>query len=511
LAISVASTVVLIRVLADNRDLHTPAGHIAVGWLVVEDLLTVVVLVVLPALFAQDSAGGDLPMVLGIAIVKVATLVAFAFVIGGRVIPWLLSRVALTRSRELFTLTVLVVALGLAVGSAKVFGVSMALGAFLAGMVVGRSEFSFRAASEALPMRDAFAVLFFVSVGLLFDPASVLEAPGILAATLAIIVIGKPLAALAIVVLMGYSAHVAVGVAVALAQIGEFSFILASLGRQLGVLPAIANDTLIAAAIVSISINPLLYRMVDPVAHWLAARPRVARWFGRRGRQASESANDRDEERSSRHRAVVVGYGPVGRTVARLLQENDIEPTIIDLNLEVVQRLRNRGMDAIYGDAAKRETLKGAGLARADTFILSSSGLVGSEEIIRLARELNPDVRVLARAVYVSELRRLLAAGADEVFSDEGEVALGFTVAVLRELGATPEQIDREQERVRTDLFGGEPPAESNQPASETDSPSPAVGDRESNDGDSSGGESRDVSPGDSKLAVENRALNNPE
>ncbi len=352
LAISVASTVVLIRVLADNRDLHTPAGHIAVGWLVVEDLLTVVVLVVLPALFGQDSSGEQLPMVLGIAVVKVATLVAFAFVIGGRVIPWLLSRVALTRSRELFTLTVLVVALGLSVGSAKVFGVSMALGAFLAGMVVGRSEFSLRAASEALPMRDAFAVLFFVSVGLLFDPSSVLNAPGLLAATLAIILVGKPLAALAIVVLLGYPAQVAVGVAVALAQIGEFSFILASLGRQLGVLPAIANDTLIAAAIVSISINPLLYRTVDPVANWLARRPGLARWFGRRGRGASQAATERDEERLSRHRAVVVGYGPVGRTVARLLRENDVEPTIVDLNLKVIQGLRGRGVDAVYGDAS---------------------------------------------------------------------------------------------------------------------------------------------------------------
>ena len=513
LAVSVASTVVLVRVLSDNRDLHTPAGHIAVGWLVVEDLLTVVVLVILPALFSPDAPDGHVPMVLGVAVVKVATLVAFAFVIGGRVIPWLLSRVALTRSRELFTLTVLVVALGLAVGSAKVFGVSMALGAFLAGMVVGRSEFSLRAASEALPMRDAFAVLFFVSVGLLFDPASIMESPGMLAATLAIILIGKPLSALGIVLILGYSTHVAVGVAVALAQIGEFTFILASLGKQLGVLPSIANDTLIAAAIVSISINPLLYRTVDPLAKWLSTRSFLARWLRARARlrRVSGISLEKDEELSASHRAVVVGYGPVGRTVARLLQENEVEPTIIELNLEVVQALRNRGIAAFYGDAAHRETLRAAGLARADTFILSSSGLVGSEEIIRLAREINPDVRVLARAVYVSEMRKLLAAGADEVFSGEGEVALGFTVAVLRELGATPEQIDREQERVRDELFGGEPQADAVGPANGAAGEATAASEGEPIDAETSDRKSHDGESSKPDAADENQPSENPQ
>jgi len=369
-------------------------------------------------------------------------------------------------------------------------------------MVVGRSEFSLRAASEALPMRDAFAVLFFVSVGLLFDPASILESPGMLAATLAIILIGKPLSALAIVLLLGYPTQVAVAVAVALAQIGEFSFILASLGKQLGVLPAIANDTLIAAAIISISINPLLYRTVDPLAKWLSTRPFMARWLRARARLRRVSGIS--VEQDDRHRAVVVGYGPVGRTVTRLLRENDVEPTIIELNLEVVQSLHKRGVEAFYGDAAHRETLKAAGLARADTFILSSSGLVGSEEIIRLAREINPDVRVLARAVYVSELRKFMAAGADEVFSGEGEVALGFTVAVLRELGATPEQIDREQERVRADLFGGELPTEATSLANDaggavsTAAAQPSDGefiDGKSSEGESSEGESNETRP----------------
>ncbi|MGH7149505.1 MAG: cation:proton antiporter, partial [Planctomycetota bacterium] len=218
LAISVASTVVLTRVLADNRDLHTPTGHIAVGWLVVEDLFTVIVLVLLPALFGPGRArGSDVLLGLGFAALKIAALVVLTILAGGRLIPRLLERVAATRSRELFTLTVLVVALGIAVGSARLFGVSMALGAFLAGMVVGRSEFSLRAASDALPMRDAFAVLFFVSVGMLFDPSHLLEAPGLVAATLGVILLGKPAAALGIVLLLGYPPKVGLAVAAALA------------------------------------------------------------------------------------------------------------------------------------------------------------------------------------------------------------------------------------------------------------------------------------------------------
>jgi CPA2 family monovalent cation:H+ antiporter-2 len=259
MAVSVASTVVLLRVLVDNNELHTPTGHIAVGWLVVEDLITVFLLVILPVFFSTGTAGaGSIPVAIGLALVKIALLVALAFLVGGRLIPWLLEKVAATRSRELFTLTVLVLALGIAVGSAELFGVSMALGAFLAGMVVRQSDFSLRAASEALPMRDAFAVLFFVSVGMLFDPIHLMRAPGLVLVTLAIILLGKPLAALMIVLLLGYAPHVALSVAVALAQIGEFSFILATVGKDLGILEDGKVHTLIAASILSISVNPLL-------------------------------------------------------------------------------------------------------------------------------------------------------------------------------------------------------------------------------------------------------------
>jgi CPA2 family monovalent cation:H+ antiporter-2 len=444
LAISVASTVVLMRVLTDNRGLHTPTGHIAVGWVVVEDLVTVVMLVLLPTVFgpaAADTAG--LAQALGAAALKIAALVASMLLIGGRAIPWVLEQVASTRSRELFSLAVLVLALGIAVGSALLFGVSMALGAFLAGMVVGRSEFSLRAAAEVLPMRDAFAVLFFVSVGMLFDPAHLVRAPALVAMTLAVVIVGKTAVALGIVWLLGYPPQVSLAVAVALAQIGEFSFIVALLGRQLGILPEAATNTLVAAAIGSITLNPLLYRLIGPVAAWLGAGS---------GSVATGQAADAPASRARRHRAVVVGYGPIGRTVTRLLQENDIEPTIIELNLETARRLREEGLRAIYGDAGHRETLVSAGVAHAGSLILTSSGLTNGETIIRQARELNPDIQVLARSTYVRELPALRRVGA-EAFSGEGEVALALTVALLEGLGATPEQIDRERERVHAELL----------------------------------------------------------
>ena len=335
LALSVASTVVLVRVLSDNRHLHTPTGHIAVGWLVVEDILTVLVLVLMPALFAQGAAGGGgrAAVALGLALVKVGGLAVFTMVVGGRVIPWLLSHVAATRSRELFTLCVLVLALGIAVGSAVLFGVSMALGAFLAGIVVGRSDFSVRAASDALPMRDAFAVLFFVSVGMLFDPAQLVEQPVLVAATLAIVLVAKPLAALTIALLFGYPLRVAVSVAVALAQIGEFSFIVANLGSQLGVLTPDAVNVIVASAILSIALNPLLYRFVDPVTAWISRRPVLE----------PSPGDPAAEAELMRHRAVVIGYGPVGRTVTRLLTQNEIAPTVIEMNMDTVKSLRAEG------------------------------------------------------------------------------------------------------------------------------------------------------------------------
>jgi len=453
MALSVASTVVLARVLADNNDLHTQAGHIAVGWLVVEDLLTVIALVLLPVLFGPGNSGPALWITLGVTALKVTALVAFTAVVGTRVIPWILDHVADTRSRELFTLTVLVLALGIAVGSALIFSVSMALGAFLAGMIVGRSQYSLRAASDAVPMRDAFAVLFFVSVGMLLDPGSLIEAPGLILGALGIILLGKPLAALAIVWVMRYPLKTAMTVAIALAQIGEFSFILSTIGRDLGILSVAATNTLVAAAMVSIVLNPLLYRTVGPVERWLTSRPGIGRALSRDGDDGSAGGDTRPLDAA--HRAVVIGYGPTGRTIVRLLRENEIEATVVDLNSETVRALHQQHIPAVHGDAMRPETLAAAGMARAGHLILTSAGMENGTEVIRAARELNPGVRVLARTAYLRDLPVLKEAGADSAYSGESEVALAFIEDILDRLGATAEQIDRERARAHAELADG--------------------------------------------------------
>jgi K+:H+ antiporter len=448
IALAVASTVVLVRVLSDHNALHSPAGHVAVGWLVVEDLFTVLVLVVLPAVVG----GGERPalwLVLLLTAAKVAALAVIVVLVGGRAVPRLLDYVAATHSRELFTLTVLALALGIAVVSAVLFGVSMALGAFLAGLVVGRSEYSLRAASDALPMRDAFAVLFFVSVGMLLDPAFLAGSIGLLAATLAIVLVGKPLAAIVAVRLLGYPFQIALTVAIALAQIGEFSFILAALGRDLGVLPAGAMNAIVTVSIVSIVLNPLLYRIGPSLQRRLAARPRLWRVLNGARPRAVGEAGPRPAEAG--HRAVIVGYGPTGRTVTRLLKDNDIEPTVIELNADTTRRLRDEGVRAVYGDAAHRATLEAAGVPEAGALILSTD-VEGAAEVIRTARELNPELRVLARTSHLRQLEALRRAGAQTVFSGEGEVALALTEAILDRLGATRDQIDRERARVHAEF-----------------------------------------------------------
>jgi len=452
LALSVASTVVLIRVLADNGALHTRAGHTAVGWLVVEDLFTVIILVVMPAIFGPEPRSG-LAVALGVTALKVTALVALTALVGMRVIPWLLDRIAATRSRELFTLAVLVIALGIAVGSAEVFGVSMALGAFLAGLVVGRSEFSLRAASDALPMRDAFAVLFFVSVGMLFEPASLLRGPSVILGALAIVMVGKPLAAFLVMAILRVPRTVALPVGVALSQVGEFSFILAALGRDLGVITADVMNLVVVVAIVSIVLNPIVYKAIRPFEAWRAERA-VARGIAAAPPPESDDSSAADGGRGPSHRAVIVGYGPSGRTVTRLLRENDVEPSVIELNVETVRALKDDGIHAVYGDASRRETLEASGLARAGTIVLSAAGLEQGPEIIRLARAINPRVVVLARAAYLRDSHALRSAGANAVFSGEAEVAMALTEAVLRRLGATSEQVDRERARARAELMG---------------------------------------------------------
>jgi CPA2 family monovalent cation:H+ antiporter-2 len=452
MALAVASTVVLIRVLADNNDLHTEAGHIAIGWSVVQDLVTVIALVLVPAVFGSREHDTPLWMALGLTAFKVAALVAFTAVVGTRVIPRVLDHIARTRSRELFTLTVLVLALGIAVGSARVFSVSMALGAFLAGMVVGRSEYSLRAASEALPMRDAFAVLFFVSVGMLLAPAALLQSPALVLGALAIVLVGKPLVALVLVWAVGYPFRASVTVAVALAQIGEFSFILATMGHELGILTTEATNAIVAASIVSIVLNPVAYRLIRPLERWLVARPALWAFLNREPSAPLELQTRKPRLADPDHRAVVIGYGPTGRTVVRLLRDNGIAPTVVELNIDAVRELRAEGVDAIYGDATRPDTLEAAGVPTVGNLILGSAGMANSAEVIRTARSMNRAVRVLARAAYLRDVPALKAAGADRVYAGEGEVGIAFVEDLLASLGATPEQIDRERARARDEL-----------------------------------------------------------
>jgi CPA2 family monovalent cation:H+ antiporter-2 len=453
MALAVASTVVLVRVLTDANDLHTPAGHIAVGWLVVEDLFTVIALVLIPVLLGGTGERA-IWQPLAITAIKVAALIAFTGLVGTRVVPRVLDYVAGTRSRELFTLTVLVIALGIAVGAAAVFDVSMALGAFLAGMIVARSEYSLRAASEALPMRDAFAVLFFVSVGMLLDPGTLMRTPALVAGALLIVMVAKPVVAFVFVWFMRYPFRTALTVAVALSQIGEFSFILATLGRGLRILTPDATNALVAASIVSIVLNPLLYRWMNSIERRLRAYPGV---WNRLNRAPSGSvvmdASALDPNTPPRHRAVIVGFGPTGRTLVRLLRENGVTPTVIELNIDAVREVRGQDVEAIYGDATRRETLEAAGVGRAGTLILGSAGMANSEEVIRMAQVLNPEIRVLARASYVRDVAALRGVGAARVYSGEGEVALAFVEDVLNDLGATPEQIERERARAHNELL----------------------------------------------------------
>ena len=415
MAISVASTVVMATVLAERHDLHAPIGYIAIGWTVVEDLLTVAMLLLLPIIFAPNGGVSQgVGASLGLAALKVAGLVAVVVLLGRWVIPWALERIERTRSRELFTLAVLVLAVGIAVGSAALFGVSMALGAFLAGLAVGRSEFAARAASDAVPMRDAFAVLFFVSVGMLFDPRSLVQVPVPIAMVLAVVLVIKPLAALLTVRILGVPFATAIPVGAAFSQVGEFSFILGASARELGLINDIGWNALVAASIISIVLNPSIYR-----------------WARRSSSAASQlipvAAGQRPLIDSSR--CILVGYGPVGKIVHRLLADRGANITVVDLNLETVRRMRADGLTAIYGDVLRPGTLDEAGIASAGSLILSAD-VEDAAEIIRQARLLNPDLRVLVRCAHLRDASALRRAGATVVAAGEAEVGVALAEAV---------------------------------------------------------------------------------
>ena len=443
MAISVASTVVMAMVLAERRDLHAQIGYIAIGWTVVEDLLTVAVLLLLPIIFAPgggatQSAGAAL----GVVALKVAGLVASVVVLGRWVIPWALERIAKTRSRELFTLAVLVLALGIAVGSATVFGVSMALGAFLAGLAVGRSEFAARAAGDAVPMRDAFAVLFFVSVGMLFDPRSLVQTPLVIGVVLAVVVIGKPLAALLTVRTLGVPLATAVPVGAAFSQVGEFSFILGSVARGLGLIDSTGWNALVAASILSIALNPSIYR-------W------ARRWSSAPVKLTKVDAGERPA--IDPRRCILVGYGPVGKIVHRLLADQGAVITVIDLNLDTVRRLHADGQAAVYGDVLRPGTLDEAGVATAGSLILSAD-IEDAAEIIRQARLLNPDLRVLARCAHLRDAPALRRAGAAVVAAGEAEVGVALAEAVTAGDQMDHGAVARQREAIRRSLYGAAKP-----------------------------------------------------
>ena len=456
-ALSVASTVVLMRVLMDHRMLQTVHGHVAVGWLVVEDLLTVLLLVMLPVLGGEGAASGaELWWNLGKTLAKLVVLgLLFGFV-GSRLLPRALVYVARLQSRELFTLTILAIAIAIAAGASVLFGASMALGAFLAGMVVGQSPVSHQAAADALPMRDAFAVLFFVSVGMLFDPRFLLERPDMVALALGIVLVGKPLAAIGIVFLLGYPVRTALTVAMGLAQIGEFSFIVAEIARGLHLLSPEGQSTIIAVAMLSIALNPLLFRMVDPVEAYLRKRPRLWRLLSVRSEKRSKSLKPVSPPSAGKKRAIVVGYGPVGKTVERLLQKEGLDTVVIDMNMDTVLGIQRRGNNAIYGDASNVALLDEAGIRTASHLVVTLPHSTNRVPLVTAARQMNPAVRILVRSRYLSEQRELESAGADWICIEEEEAAVALAQAVLTETGSDPQVISRVAAKVRRDFHPGE-------------------------------------------------------
>ncbi|PJI98141.1 Kef-type potassium/proton antiporter (CPA2 family) [Acidovorax sp. 69] len=415
LSLSVASTVVLLRALETLGILDSYTGRIAVGWLVVEDLAMVLVLVLLPPLAGWLGGGAGVHQpdaaqvwrTLGWTLLQVGGFVALMLVVGRRLFPWVLWQVARTGSRELFTLCVVAAAVGIAFGSAALFGVSFALGAFFAGMVMRESEFSHRAAHESLPLRDAFAVLFFVSVGMLFNPAVLWERPLQVLAVVAIIMVGKTLAAAALVLAFRYPLNTALTVSASLAQIGEFSFILVALGSSLGLLPPEGGSLVLAGALISMALNPLLFHAIAPLQDWLRARSALARRLEQRDDPLAELPMSTDSRYLARQ-VVLVGYGRVGRRVAHVLSANDIPFVVAEQNRELVESLRADGIAAVFGDAVDPAVLIQAHIARAAMLVIATPDTLNVRQIIGTALTLNPAIETVVRSHSEDEARRLV-------------------------------------------------------------------------------------------------------
>jgi CPA2 family monovalent cation:H+ antiporter-2 len=438
LALSVASTVVLLRALEDRGILDSINGRIAVGWLVVEDLVTVLVLVLLPALSGWlggtgGQTGAPLWKTLAITLGQVTAFVAFMLIVGRKLFPWLLWRVAKTGSREMFTLCVIAAAVGIAYGSSEIFGVSFALGAFFAGMVLRESELSHRAAEESLPLRDAFSVLFFVSVGMLFDPMVLMHSPLKVLAVVAVIIFGKSLAAFVLVLLLRYPLNTALTVSASLAQIGEFSFILAGMGMQLNLLPAEGQSLVLAGAIISIAVNPLLFKAVEPLQKWIRANSDLARRMERAEDPLAELPMSTDHAKLT-GQVVLVGYGRVGRRIAQELASQGVHFVVAEQNRDVVEELRKQGVPAVAGDAGEPFVLIQAHIARASILVVATPDTFRVRAMIETARALNPGIQTVVRTHSESEADLLRREHAGKVFLGEHELAGSMSAYVLNKL-----------------------------------------------------------------------------
>lgn len=439
LSLSCASTVVLLKALEARGVLESMNGRIAVGWLVVEDLATVLVLVLLPPLAGVlggtmvEQAGASQPlwMTIGMTLLQVAAFIVLMLVAGRRVLPWMLWHIARTGSRELFTLSVIAAAISIAYGASELFSVSFALGAFFAGMVMRESEFSHRAAEESLPLRDAFSVLFFVSVGMLFEPAILLEKPWQVVGVVAIIIFGKSFAALALVLALRYPLNTALTVSASLAQIGEFSFILAGLGVTLGLLPAEGMSLVLAGALISIALNPVLFSAIEPLRRWILARSELARHLEQRGDPYAELPMT-TERKYLEGQVVLVGYGRVGRRIAGELVARGIPYVVAEQNRELVESLRKQGVVAVSGNAADPAVLIQAHIANAAMLVVATADPLNVRQMAETARALNPGIEIVLRTHSEEESQMLRKEGVGTVFFGEEELAKGMSSHVLQ-------------------------------------------------------------------------------
>lgn len=452
LSLSVASTVVLLRALEARGVLDSANGRIAVGWLVVEDLVMVLVLVLLPPLAGliggtPDAstntavemmhgapAHGNLWQTLGITLAKVGAFIALMLVVGKRIFPRILWQVARTGSRELFTLCVIAAAVGVAYASAKLFDVSFALGAFFAGMMLRESEFSHRAAQESLPLQDAFSVLFFVSVGMLFDPQILIDAPLRVLAVVAIIVIGKTTAAVALVLAFRYPLNTALTVGASLAQIGEFSFILAGLGMALELLTTEAQSLILAGALISIALNSLVFAAIEPAQRWIRQHSAMARKLELRADPLATLPMSVDQSWLT-GQVVVVGFGRVGRRIVNELQEKQIHHVVVDQHRDIIETLRAKDIAAVCGDAADPATLIQAHIMHASMLVIAAPDVFNVRKMVEIARTLNPTVETVIRTHSETEAQLLRQDNVGTVFIGEQELARGMTGHVLARLG----------------------------------------------------------------------------